>query len=527
MVAAKKRNIHRYGETIQIRDQIVDFIKQDEEPFSSKKKMMSVTINIYGRDYYIVKGAPNRLLQPNICNRRIITFYSHLFDCGVARMYNTNIFNNYLEKECNQGRRVLAVAFAPYEGQTLETMENMIFLGFISIEDRPRPGVIQALEKVSTAGITTVMVTGDYLPTAVSIAKEIGLIPEEHRNKDLETLKNERIAVDCREFREWDDEDKERVAHNSFVFARAEPEDKLELVRFAQKPKLLEHTSLICGMTGDGVNDAPALKQADIGIAMGSGTDVAKNTADMVVTDDSFVSIYRAVVEGRVIYANIAKFVYFLLSTNIAEVLLIIIIASMGLPPPLVAIQLLVLNFFTDTLPALAISQEPIEKFVMNIPPRPRDSPIIDKLILVSTSIHTFVLTFLTVITYLVGLKWHTGDWLTSDVDEFKDEIDAARTMTILVIVYAELLRAYTCRSMIQSLFSIGVFKNMYVHMSASCSILIMTLFATIPYVRDFFSMVPLDGKSWGFVITMSFIAPLIDELVKMIYRHFGFFCKV
>jgi Ca2+-transporting ATPase len=304
------------------------------------------------------------------------------------------------------------------------------------------------------------------------------------------------------------------------------------------------------------VNDAPALKQSNIGVAMGiTGTDVAKSAADMVLTDDNFASIVEAIEEGRTIYANITKFVFFLLSTNVGEVFVILIAVLIGLQSPLLPIQILWLNLATDGAPAIALALEAPEPGIMEEGPRKLSEPIVDKLMMAGVVVHSTILTVLCLACYVVGLSWHTGVWdgqpskpdyyaalpdssqanytdarNTADrlSAEFNDNVDygvrQARTMTIILIVFAELLRAYSSRSLRRSLWVVGTFKNKWMQYAVFVAIALTIFFATCPGFRDvIFSEELLDVRSWVLVLSFSGIPVVCDELLKVVYRRTRF----
>jgi len=287
----------------------------------------------------------------------------------------------------------------------------------------------------------------------------------------------------------------------------------------------------VCSMTGDGVNDCLALKKADIGVAMGiTGSDAAQGAAKMILLDDSFSSIVLAIEEGRRIYSNISKFVYFLLSTNIAEVFLILIASIIGLQSPLVPVQILWLNLMTDSLPALALANEPIEPKIMTQAPRPKRKAIIDKLMITSIAIHTVILTAVTLGTYIWGLDHYTGTWTgirdTANDDESEElamQVRQAQTLVIFVIVFAELLRGYTSRSLTESLWSVGLWTNSWMQYSVFSSIGLTFLVGVIPGVQTVFGMEPLDGIGWLWVFGFSLLPGILDEILKWVYRVTGF----
>jgi len=305
------------------------------------------------------------------------------------------------------------------------------------------------------------------------------------------------------------------------VYARAKPSDKITIVRSLQRQ------GHVCSMTGDGVNDAPALKQANIGVAMGSGTDVAKSAADMVLLDDNFVTIVAAIEQGRTLYNNIQKFVFYLLSTNVSEVLFILIAVILGYQTPLLPIQILWLNLATDGAPAIALAVELAEPNIMDEGPRPKTEPIIEKVMVTGIVIQTIVLTSCTLFTYVYGLSLFIGSWDGVNSSLTPDELDLgiakARTMSILYIVFAELLRAYSSRSLRVSIIQLGVFSNIYMQYSVFVAIISTVVIANTPWVMDVFSLHYLSLREWAFVVIFAFVPFFVDELTKYFYRLTGF----
>ncbi|MEJ2412214.1 MAG: cation-translocating P-type ATPase, partial [Anaerolineales bacterium] len=340
------------------------------------------------------------------------------------------------DRMTSQALRVLGVAYRVvkdldyHENGDLnhDIEQEMIFVGLLGMIDPARPEVMPALEKARSAGIRTAMITGDYPNTAEAIAREIGLLREGHR------------VLTGSELDEISDEDLREAVNLTDVFARVSPEHKVRIV------DALKANNEVVAMTGDGVNDAPSIKKADIGIAMGiTGTDVAKETADMVLTDDNYASIVSAVEQGRVIYSNIRKFVYFLLSCNIAEIATIFLATMIGWKSPLSAIQLLWLNLISDGAPALALGLEKGDPDLMERPPRDPDEPILNRFMLTGIGIQTVAITAVTLGAYWIGLR---------------NFPDMAATMAFVTLSFSELLRAFTARSERVSIFRIGVFSN-------------------------------------------------------------------
>eukprot|EP00808_Paulinella_micropora_P016553 g23660.t1 len=492
-----------------------------------------------------------------------------------------------IDRFSNQTYRVLAIAFKTYKKLPANSAEeeleqSLTFVGLIASMDPERPEVAPAIQAARAAGIRTVMITGDYVRTAKAIAERLAILPNNAKpdkaidcsiirelgSKEADLMEQERGSVltasdsyvifnaygSTNLYGSFHDPGKaggvelaqqgankaspaqqlkqvrlalDKITANADVYARAKPQDKITIVRSLQRQ------GNICSMTGDGVNDAPALKQANIGVAMGmTGTDAAKNAADMILLDDNFVAIIAAIRQGRIIYANIQKFCYFLLSTNVAEVLFMATAVSLGLQAPLVPLQILWLNLTTDGAPAVALAVEEAEPGVMSEGPRPVDEPLMSPLMLVGICIQTVVLTACSMTVYIMGLHWKLGQWNyefeTDEHGEIVPEEDAqalkgAQTMCIIFIVFAELLRAYGARSMRNSLFTIGPFSNWYMQASCFVSAVGTVLVSMTPGVKDVFGMVMLEPRDWYFILGMACAPLVVDEITKAVYRCTGF----
>jgi P-type Ca2+ transporter type 2C len=357
--------------------------------------------------------------------------------------------------------------------------------------DPARPEVRKAIELARGAGLRSVMVTGDYRDTATAIGGEIGLLRPGGRVVTGQEL--DRMSV----------EDLAEVAEDVDVYTRVSPEHKVKIV------EALRARGHVVAMTGDGVNDAPALKRASIGVSMGiTGTDVAKSTADMVLTDDNFASIVAAIEEGRTIYSNIRKFVYYLVSCNVAEILVVFLAMLAGLPPPLTAIQLLWLNLVTDGAPALALGLEEGDPDVMRRPPRDPDEPIIDWEMRVGTAVQAVVETGAVLGAYLWALA------------SFPESLETAQTVAFVTLVVAELFRAYTSRSERYSVFSIGLFTNRWMLWATGLSLVLLMVVAYVPPLRPIFGTVPLGFGEWPIVLALSLLPANDAELTKLYFRR-------
>jgi Ca2+-transporting ATPase len=322
-----------------------------------------------------------------------------------------------------------------------------------------------------------------------------------------------------------DDRTLEEEVKRTAVFARVSPEHKMRIV------DALRANNEVVAMTGDGVNDAPAIKRADIGISMGiTGTDVAKGAADMVLTDDNYVSIVAAVEQGRIIYSNIRKFVFFLLSSNIAEVMIIFLATLAGLPMPLTVIQLLWLNLLTDGAPALALAMEKGDPDIMERPPRPKSESIVNRSMQIGMVVQTFAQTGAVLGAFLLGLYWHLEagaavpagmnpltyllqhDWRGVDVQ-------TAETMAFVTLSLCELFRAYTVRSERTSLFKLGIFSNKYMQYAVALSITLLLLVVNVPFLQPIFNTHSLSGQEWLVVLGLALIPAIAEEITKFFLR--------
>ena len=457
-----------------------------EIPFDSKRKLMTTFHKSDdGILYAYTKGAPDILVS--LCTRILKP------DGSVAPITPDDIRDILDNNRAMAGKalRVLAVAYKTVDevpsNPTSEDFErDLIFSGLIGMIDPPRPEAVEAVKICKSAGIRVVMITGDYKDTAAAIAGDLGIIAE-----------NDPVMTGT-ELNKLGEEDMRTATTNANVFARVSPEHKVSIVQ------ALKENGEIVAMTGDGVNDAPALKRADIGVAMGiTGTDVTKETADMVVTDDNFASIVAAVEEGRVIYSNIRKFVFFLLSCNMAEILIIFVAMILGWPIPLLPIHLLWINLITDAFPALALGMEKKEPNIMNVPPRNPDEPIINKEMRTAIIIQSTVLTFTVLASFYFAYNRY-------------NDIDVARTYAFVTLVISELFRAYTTRSERYTVRRIGFFSNPSMNMATIISLSLLLVVMLVPALEELFSLEAFSPSDWEIVLGFSLLPFLSGEISKM-----------
>ncbi|MBN8580509.1 MAG: cation-translocating P-type ATPase [Anaerolineae bacterium] len=402
------------------------------------------------------------------------------------------------------------------EVKTTDLEKDLVFVGLMGMIDPPRTEVKPALEKARHAGIRTVMITGDFPNTAKAIAESIGL------------LRPGKGVMTGAELDAIDDNQLKQVIEDTDVFARVSPEHKMRIV------DALQANDEVVAMTGDGVNDAPAIKRADIGVAMGiTGTDVAKGTADMVLTDDNYASIVSAVEQGRIIYSNIRKFVFFLLSSNVAEIMIIFLATLAGLPAPLTAIQLLWLNLITDGAPALALAMEKGDPDTMDQKPRAKNEPIVNRSMGIGIIIQTIMQTGAVLGAFVMGLVWHlesgaiipAGSNVISFVlnhDWRGVDVQTAETMAFVTLSMAELFRAYTVRSERASIFQIGIFSNKYMQYAVGISMTLLILVCAVPFLQPIFNTHFLSGREWGLVIGLALLPAVAEEITKFFLRRSG-----
>ena len=476
------------------------FPRLQEIPFDSERKRM---VTIHGlhtpsagdispfeqsdqNKWHVIalKGAPDVVLK--LCTYKLRADNTHepLSEAARQEILAAN------DAMTRNALRVLGVAYRLVPEMPTDTSpealeQELVFIGLIGMIDPARTEVKPALAEAKTAGIRTVMITGDYPNTARAIAEEIGLLQPGHRvmtGAELDLIS----AEDMRE-----------AVKETDVYARVSPEHKMKIV------EALRSNQEVVAMTGDGVNDAPAIKLADIGVAMGiTGTDVAKETADMVLTDDNYASIVSAVEQGRVIYSNIRKFVYYLISCNMAEIMVIFLGTLFGWPPILTAIQLLWLNLVTDGAPALALGSERGDPDIMLHPPRPTNEPIINKFMLRGIIVQTIAITTATMSAFAIGNRV---------------SLDLAETLAFVTLSVSELLRAYTARSEYYPLTKIGIFSNKGMNLAVFSSLVLILLVVYVPFLQPIFNTSAIDALHWLIILPLILMPSIVAEIMKAI----------
>ncbi len=460
-----------------------------------------------------VKGAPDMVL--NLC-----THYQCQDDSVAVldeRQKRRILAAN--EAMTRDALRVLGLAYRverelPDVSDIAAIERDLIFVGLAGMIDPPREEVAPALVHAGRAGIRTIMITGDYPETARAIADAIGLRRPGHQ------------VLTGREVDALSDEELQQHVRHTDVFARVSPQNKLRIVN------ALRANNEVVAMTGDGVNDAPSIKAADIGVAMGiTGTDVAKESADMVLTDDNYASIVSAVEQGRIIYDNIRKFVFFLLSSNVAEIMIIFLAMLAGLPSPLTVIQLLWLNLLTDGAPALALAMEKGDPDIMRRQPRPPQEPVINANMRLGIVVQTFAQTGAVLTAFALGLIWHLrgGEIIPAGTNPLAFllqydwrglDVQSAETMAFMTLSLCELFRAYTVRSERLSIFKVGLFSNRYMQYAVGLSLLLLAAVVSVPFLQPVFNTHLPNVRELAVVLGLALVPAFAEELTKWYLRR-------
>ena len=453
-----------------------------ELPFDSERKLMSTVNTLEGKPLMITKGALDVLL---LRSARLET------SDGIQEL--TAEHKQEIEKInrdfSGNGLRVLAFAYKelPEERELwMEDEKDLTFVGLIAMMDPPRAESAQAVADCISAGIKPVMITGDHKITASAIAKQIGILNDESE------------AIEGFELEGMTDEVLKKRVEDLSVYARVSPEHKIRIVRAWQEK------GKVVAMTGDGVNDAPALKQADIGIAMGiTGTEVAKDAAAMVLTDDNFSTIVRAISNGRSIYGNIKNSIKFLLSGNTAGILSVLYASLCALPNPFAPVHLLFINLVTDSLPAIAIGLEPHNETIMKETPRDRNTPILDKSFAVEVILEGFLIAIGTMLAYYVGLS--------------AGGAETARTMAFATLCLSRLLHGFNSRGK-ESLFRLGILTNKFIWIAVAIGSLMLLAVLTFHPLMVLFEIAPLTGNQYGIIFGLSLMPLILIQIYKTFF---------
>ncbi|MCX7951976.1 MAG: calcium-translocating P-type ATPase, SERCA-type [Clostridiales bacterium] len=449
-----------------------------ELPFDSDRKMMSVIVNKGSEKIMYTKGAIESLI--NLCD--YIEIDNKLIKLDNYAKNKITDFNNKMAKEA---LRVIAFAYKKIDGLNSKE-DNLIFIGLVGMIDPPRKEVLKSVIECRMAGIKPVMITGDHKLTAEAIARELKILNEHS------------LVVTGKDLDGYDDKKLDSVIDRISVFARVNPEHKYRIV------KAYKRKGYIVAMTGDGVNDAPAVKEADIGVAMGiQGTDVTKEAAVMILMDDNFSTIVEAVKEGRAIYDNIRKFIRYLLSCNIGEVLTMFLASLLKLPIPLLPIQILLVNLATDGLPAMALSMEKGENDIMMRRPRDRKESIFSDGLWLKIINRGTLIGLCTVISFVYSLV------------KFNSDISLSRTIALSTLIMSQLFHVFECRSEKQSVFNLGLFSNMYLVWAVLSSLIMLLAVIYMPVFHKIFSTKPLNYNHWIIVIVCSGLISLISSLIN------------
>jgi sodium/potassium-transporting ATPase subunit alpha len=473
-----------------------------EFPFDSDRKRMSTINLLNGNTYVLTKGAPESIFV--ICSSCLMDGKTVGFD-ETYKQKAVSLYHSIMD----EGLRVLAFAFRETKSDEKinsneDAEKDMVFLGFIGLEDPPRPEVPEAIKKCREAGIRVIMITGDGSRTALAIAKEIGLIKGEH------------TVVEGNDFLKMTDDELSNVlSKEEVIFSRMTPKRKLRVVN------ILKEEGERVAVTGDGVNDAPALKRADIGIAMGvTGTDVAKEAADMILLDDNFAAIVNAIEEGRAVYENIRKFLSYILSSNIPEIVPYLAYVLLKIPLPLTIMQILAVDLGTDMLPALALGVEKPSPAIMKTPPRSTKERLLNLPLLSRAYL------FLGPIEAAAGLfgffyvlnkgSWQWGQMLTTNNILYLK----ATTACLTAIIVTQIANVFACRSFKESVFSLGIFSNKLIFGGIAFEILLQLFIVYHPYGNKIFSTYPIPVSIWLILVPFALTLFFAEESRKLIMRR-------
>lgn len=460
--------------------------REFEQPFDSDRKRMTTLHNIENNLVSYTKGAVDEMLP--LCTK--------ILSQEGERTITDEDKEKILELSMSMSTKALRVlGFAKKNISSIpedddENLEfDMTFIGMVGMIDPPRPEVASAVKTCTEAGIRTVMITGDHLITATTIAKQLGIWKEGDN------------SISGEELDAMDDEQLDSIVDKTTVFARVSPSHKLRIIQS------LKRTGEVAAMTGDGVNDAPALKTADIGIAMGvNGTDVAKDAADMILLDDDFTTIVYAVKEGRRVYRNIQKVIQFLLAGNIAEILTLFIATLLNWEAPILAIHILCINLATDSLPALALGVDPASKNIMKDKPV-KSGSLFEKSLVSRVLLHGLFITIATIAAYQIGL--HTDSHIVG------------QTMAFTVLAVSQMLHAFNQRSNTDSIFTKGNGHNKSLFGALVVSFIVVLFILFVPFMRNLFSLTILKPIEWAIVVGLSLLPVALVELTKLIKRKF------
>ena len=453
----------------------------EEVPFDSDRKLMSTKHLIHTVPTIFVKGAIDVLLKRCVN----IRFGDDVRPMTEEDRKDILAQNNHFSEN---GLRVLAFAYKESDEElSTDSEKDLTFIGLVSEMDPPRKESVAAVARAKEAGIRTVMITGDHKVTAVAIAKKIGIFTD----GDLALTGLELDALSDEEL----DQQIERVA----VYARVSPENKIRIVNAWQRK------NHIVSMTGDGVNDAPALKKADVGVAMGiTGTEVSKDAASMILTDDNFATIIKAVANGRTVYENIRNAIGYLLSGNLSAIITVLFASIAALPVPFVAVQLLFINLVTDSLPALAIGMEPGNPDILKRKPRDPKASLLDKKFVTQISIQGFLISLSVIAAFLLGLR---------------DTPAIACTMAFSTLTFARLLHGFNCRSQ-HSIFKIGFKNNWYSLAAFALGTVLLALILFVPALHGLFAVQPLTAQEVWLIVILAIIPTILIQLVKVIREN-------